>query len=60
MREHYVRKFRTLTHGVVDEAETERFLAHVQKLPRLLPEDLIGLNVRLPHGALASGSPGIF
>lgn len=62
-REDYIRKFRTLTEGMVADAEAERFLALVQRLPHLRPDELSGLNVALPSGALACSardSRGIF
>ena len=45
-REHYVQKFYTLTDGIVDRKEQERFLEVVQKLSQLKGSDLLGLNVK--------------
>ena len=59
-RADYVRKFRTLTEGIVDPAEAARFLDLVQRLPDLSAADLAGLTVALPAGALATGAPGLF
>jgi 2-methylcitrate dehydratase len=61
-RADYVRKFRTLTEGQVDEAEAERFLALVQRLPELNADELAGLNVRVATPALPLEplTPGIF
>ena len=59
-RPHYLRKFRTLTEGLLEEAEAERFLDVAQRLPHLRPEDLAGLTLTLPPGTLADGLPGIF
>ena len=60
-RPDYIRKFRTLTDGVLDAAESERFLALVQRLPGLSAEQLSGLTVALPQGRLAATQAhGIF
>ncbi|WP_062385707.1 MmgE/PrpD family protein [Demequina iriomotensis] len=39
-RADYVRKFRTLAEGVLEEPEIERFLDAAQRLPSLAPEEL--------------------
>jgi len=44
-REQYVQKFRTLAEGILDESETERFLALAQRLPELSAAELYGLTV---------------
>ncbi len=59
-RPDYVRKFRTLTDGVLEPAEIERFLGTVDRLPQLTPDELFGLNIALPAGKLAQGRPGLF
>jgi 2-methylcitrate dehydratase len=59
-REDYIRKFRTLTEGIVSTREANRFLDVVQDLPALRAEELHLLNVALPAGQLAVGKPGIF
>ena len=59
-REDYIRKFRTLTDGIITPREANRFLEVAQDLPRLKAEELHGLNVVLPAGTLAVGKPGIF
>ena len=59
-REDYIRKFETLTDGIISRRESNRFLELVQDLPRLDASELAGLNVALPTGALAAGKPGIF
>ena len=60
-RPDYIRKFRTLTEGILDAAEAERFLAVVQRLPELRAEDLPGLTIALPQGGLAASEvKGIF
>jgi 2-methylcitrate dehydratase len=53
-RAQYINKFRTLAAGVVDEAEIERFLALVQRLPELTAEEIGGLTVTARDGVLAS------
>jgi len=59
-RADYVRKFRTLTEGIIDAAEAERFLALAARLPELSAEDLLGLTIALPEGTLAVSKPGLF
>ena len=59
-RKDYIRKFRTLTEGIISAREANRFLEVVQDLPRLSAEDLHLLNVAVPAGSLAVGKPGIF
>jgi 2-methylcitrate dehydratase len=59
-RADYIRKFRTLTEGVLDPAEAERFLDVAQRLPTLSSEALAGLTIALPEGALSQGRGGLF
>jgi 2-methylcitrate dehydratase len=59
-REDYIRKFRTLTEGIISTREANRFLEVVQDLPRLAVGELHLLNVAVPAGTLAVGQPGIF
>jgi 2-methylcitrate dehydratase len=59
-RPDYIRKFEQLTEGIISPREANRFLEIVQDLPRLKAEDLSGLNVVLPPGAIKQGKPGIF
>ncbi len=59
-RADYIRKFETLTEGLLDRAEARRFLDVAQRLPELGAEELMGLTIALPAGALAVGRPGIF
>jgi 2-methylcitrate dehydratase len=59
-RADYVRKFRTLTEGVLDAAEAARFLGIVERLEVLCADELAGLTIALPEGALATGAPGLF
>jgi len=59
-RADYIRKFRTLTEGVVSLAEADRFLAAVDRLETLRPEELVELTLTLPSGALAGAAAGLF
>ena len=59
-RADYIRKFRTLTEGLLERAEGERFLDVAQRLPSLTPAELMGLTIELPPGQLAQGRRGIF
>ena len=60
-RADYVRKFETLTEGLIESGESRRFLDVVQRLPSLGAADLIGLNVALPAERLdAAARTGIF
>tara|TARA_B110000438_G_scaffold58171_1_gene58208 strand:- start:68 stop:1573 length:1506 start_codon:yes stop_codon:yes gene_type:complete len=46
-REDYIRKFKTLTHNIIDEKESERFLNIVQSLRELGKSDLNKLNIEV-------------
>ena len=59
-RADYVRKFRTLTEGVLAGGEAERFLGVVERLETLRADELAGLNIALPDGALAAAADGLF
>jgi 2-methylcitrate dehydratase len=59
-RPDYIRKFLTLTEGIISTREANRFLEAAQDLPRLAAGELHRLNVALPAGTLAAGKPGIF
>ena len=59
-RDDYIRKFTTLTDGIISTREANRFLEAAQDLSRLKAGELHRLNVVLPAGALAVGKPGIF
>ncbi len=58
-RADYIRKFQTLTDGLITVRESNRFLEAVQDLAKLPAGDLHRLNVALPAGTLAIGKPGI-
>ncbi len=59
-RDDYIRKFLTMTDGVISARESNRFLEMVQDLPRLPAGELAALNVALPAGRLIAAKPGIF
>ncbi len=59
-RADYIRKFKILTDGLLDPAESERFLEVVQRLPSLTAAELPQLNVTLPAADLTHGKPGLF
>jgi 2-methylcitrate dehydratase len=59
-RDDYIRKFQTLTSGIITERESNRFLEAAQELPRLPAGELHRLNVALPAGTLTVGKPGLF
>ncbi len=59
-RADYIRKFQTLTDGIITAKESARFLDAVQNLPKLAAGELGELNVAVPAGALKDGKAGIF
>ncbi|MDQ0473963.1 MmgE/PrpD family protein [Labrys wisconsinensis] len=60
-RPDYVRKFRTLADGIVGQDEQDRFVAAVERLLDLKPEDLAGLTVTADAAGLgAAAACGIF
>ncbi|NUP60428.1 MAG: MmgE/PrpD family protein, partial [Pseudarthrobacter sp.] len=61
-RAQYVNKFRTLAAGLVEEAEIERFLAAVERLPELAAGELDQLNITAAPGVidLAAAPKGLF
>ena len=62
-RDDYIRKFETLTEGVIDPEEGRRFLDLVQRLPDLSPEEVCAINVALAPADLDCNEPdhrGIF
>jgi len=58
-RDDYIRKFQTLTDGIISARESNRFLEAAQELPRMPAGELHRLNVALPAGTLLVGKPGI-
>ncbi|MCW3475135.1 MmgE/PrpD family protein [Limobrevibacterium gyesilva] len=59
-REDYIRKFRTLTDGIITTREANRFLEAAQDVAKLPAGELHRLNVALPADLLAASKPGIF
>jgi 2-methylcitrate dehydratase len=62
-RPNYVNKFLTLTEGIVEKAEQQRFLSLVEKLPSLSWEQLCELNVVVREASLENAkrdTRGIF
>ncbi|MGO1514851.1 MAG: MmgE/PrpD family protein, partial [Agrococcus casei] len=60
-REQYVNKLRTLAAGIVDDAELDRFLGLVDRLPELSADEVRQLNVQAPAGSLTLDSTqGLF
>ncbi|MGV6802458.1 MAG: MmgE/PrpD family protein [bacterium] len=60
-RQEYIGKFLTLTEGILDKAESDRFLDLVQRLPNLSAEEVRQLNPVAPEGYLQeNGLKGIF
>jgi 2-methylcitrate dehydratase len=59
-RPDYIRKFMTLTEGIVTPAEQKRFLDLVQRLPKLSADELMGLNPEIPAKDLLAGKKGLF
>lgn len=58
-RAQYIAKFESLADGIVDAAETARFLELVQRLPELSALELAGLTVH-PAVPLSPGPKGLF
>ena len=62
-RPDYIRKFDTLTNGIIDSSERGRFIDMVQELPDLNADDIKLLNVQVPLDRLknnARDQRGIF
>jgi len=59
-REDYIRKFQSLTDGIVSPAESKRFLDVVQDLPALRAGELGRLNVVVPLEKVFQTKPGDF
>jgi 2-methylcitrate dehydratase len=55
-REQYIAKFRTLAAGLVEEAEIERFLSAVERLPELDAGELDQLNITAAPGVIDLGA----
>jgi len=59
-RADYIKKFKTITDGILSARESNRFIEVAQELPKLKAGELSVLNVALPAGGLAESKPGIF
>jgi len=60
-RENYINKFLTLTDGILDEKESDRFLKTVQNLKNLKPGQLDKLNIEVRKNKLKQNNKkGIF
>lgn len=60
-RPDYINKFRTLADGIVDVSEQDRFIAAVERLTSLEPNELWGLNFSVsPNRLGAPAASGIF
>ena len=61
-RENYIKKFRILAEPVLTEAEIERFLELVQRLPELSVDEVRELNIIAAPGVidLAAAPKGLF
>ncbi|MFC5337371.1 MmgE/PrpD family protein [Leucobacter denitrificans] len=61
-RENYINKFRILAEPVLEEAEIERFLELVQRLPELTADEVRELNIVAKDGLLdlAAAPKGLF
>lgn len=59
-RQDYIRKFEMLTDDFILRRESERFLAAVQRLPKLTFGELDNLNILARPTKVPVGAPGIF
>jgi 2-methylcitrate dehydratase len=60
-RQQYVGKFRSLADGIIAQAEQDRFLELIDRLPALTPDELGGLTFTVEPGRLgAAPRTGIF
>ncbi len=59
-RADYIKKFQTLTDGIIAPRESARFLEAAQDLVKLPAGELYRLNVAIPASRLLVGKPGIF
>ena len=51
-RENYINKFLTLTHGILEKKESDRFLKNVQNLKYLKAVQLDKLNIEIKKSKL--------
>ena len=60
-RQNYINKFLTLTEGIIDKKESDRFLKTVQKLKKLKSGQLNKLNIEIKKNKLKKNlRKGIF
>jgi 2-methylcitrate dehydratase len=62
-REDYIRKFDTLTEGIISKDERNRFISLAQRLPELTASEILELNVQVPLESLQNSkrdTKGIF
>ncbi|HEY0184206.1 MAG TPA: MmgE/PrpD family protein [Rhodopila sp.] len=59
-RPDYIRKFQTMTEGLITPEERRRFLQACEELPELRAGELRRLNVAMPDGTVQQGDTGIF
>ena len=60
-RLNYVNKFKTLTDGIIDKKESNRFIKSVQKLKFLKPGQLYQLNIEIKKSRIKRNlKKGIF
>ncbi len=59
-RPDYIRKFQSMTDGLITLEESRRFLQACEGLPQLPAGELQRLNVAMPAGSVQSGKAGIF
>jgi 2-methylcitrate dehydratase len=59
-RPDYIKKFQSLTEGLITQEESKRFLQACEELPQLKSGDLHRLNVAMPEGTVQKGQPAIF
>ena len=57
-RPDYIRKFKTLTEGIIEDVESDRFLELVQRLSKLSAAEVAQLNVQLPAARLQTPGSG--
>ncbi len=59
-RPDYVKKFQSMTEGLITPEESRRFLDVCERLAQLKAGELFQLNVAMPEGSVQHGKPGLF
>jgi 2-methylcitrate dehydratase len=59
-RPHYVAKFRGLAEGVIAPAEQDRLLGLVERLPNLVPAEVLGLSFTVDASRFPEAPRGVF